>query len=809
MESFVGDLKFGLRQLRKSPAFTLAAILTLALGIGANVTVFTWFNVTVLNPLPGVPASSDLITLRWRTPTGGQSGLSWLDFRDFRARNRTLQEFAVAAIAPLSLGEGSQPERVWSTLASANYFKMLGVKPALGRTFLPNEDDDAGGHPVVVLSDPLWRTKFGADPNILGRQILLNKRNFTVIGVMPAAFEGSVVGLRFALWLPMSMGDVVSDGNFGLNKRGVSWFAWFQARVKPGVDHRAVAADLDAISAQLAREFRQTDRFNRTEVLPISNDGGGSVLIPVTMLLMGAVSMVLLIACANVANLLLARASGRRREIAIRLALGVNRGRLVRQLLLENGMLALGGLAAALAVLPFTMGAIQGFAPATDLPVGLTVRADAGVYLFTIAIAAASTLLFGLVPAFRASRPDVVTALKDDSGASASPRKAWLRNSLVVAQVALSLVLLVSAGLFLKSLRRASLADPGFDPRNVLIAGVDLTPNGYDPARGEVAIREMVNRLAALPGVASVSTVRSVPLGLQGAAGSRFQVDGYAARKDEVLMTNLNTIGPDYFHTVNTPMVEGREFTPADSASSQPVAIVNQTFERRYLAKGAVGRRVQVQGQWRTIAGVVRDSKFYSVDEKPRPWVYVPLAQGFVSDSIFVLRTMGDPRTYARSAEAAIHQVDPALPVYNVRPLEMAISASYFGQRIGGTFLGLFGAIALVLAAIGLYGVLAYTVSQRYREVGIRVALGASRGNVLGLILGQGMRLAGLGLGIGLLIAFAVTRLLRNLLLDVSPTDIPTILVVSAMLAVVAIAASLIPAHRATRIDPILAIRHD
>ena len=809
MGSFFQDLKFGFRQLRKSPVFTVAAILTLALGIGANATVFTWFNAIVVNPLPGVQRGRDLITLRWRTPTGGQAGLSWLDYLDYRNRNHTLKEFAVATIVPISLGEGTQPERVWSTLASSNYFTMLGVKPELGRTFLPDEDQNPGGHPVVVLSHHLWQTRFGGDPNIIGRQILLNKRAFTVIGVAPEVFEGSVVGLHFEMWIPVTMADVLADGSFGLQKRGVSWFAWFQARPKPGVDQRAVLADLDAISSQLAREFHQTDRFNRTEVLPISKDGGGSVLVPVAMLLMAVVGVVLLIACANVANLLLARASGRRREVAIRLALGVGRARLIRQLLIENGMLAIGGLVAALAVLPLTMRSIQGFAPASDLPVGLTVRADAGVQLFTLGISLVATLLFGMVPALRATRPDVVSALKEGSGASASPRRAWLRNSLVISQVALSLVLLVSAGLFLKTMYRASSANPGFDPRNVLLAGVDLSPNGYDAARGEVAIRQMTAKLAALPGVAAVSTIRSVPLGLSGSSASRFEAEGYVPGKDESTVTNTNIVGPDYFHTMNTPVIDGREFNPADTDASQPVSVVNQTFARRYLARGAVGRRVQVHGQWSVVVGVVRDSKFYSLDEKPRPWVYVPLSQSFASQSNFLVRTAGDPLRYARAVEAAIHEVDPALPVFAVRPLETAISASYFGQRIGGSFLGLFGAIALALAAIGLYGVLAYTVSQRSREVGIRMALGASRGNVLGLILGQGVRLAAVGLGIGLAIAFAVTRLMRALLLDVSPTDVPVILGVSALLGAVAILASLIPAHRATKIDPILAIRYE
>ncbi len=809
MESIVQDLQFGLRQLRKAPALTLAAILTLALGIGGNATVFTWFKATVINPLPGVPSTRELITVRWRAPSGGYKGISWLDYLDYRARNRTLEQFAVATMEPVSLGDGTQPERVWAILASANYFRMLQVRPELGRTFASDEDENPGGHPVAVISHRLWVRKYGGDRRIIGREILLDKRNFTVIGVTPEEFEGSVVGLRFDLWLPITMADALTGGMYGLSRRDVAWAVFFQARVKSGVDRRTVRADLDSISAQLAREFHQTERYNRAEILPISEDGGGDVLLPVTTMLMAVVAVVLLIACANVANLLLARAGGRRREIAIRLALGVGRARLIRQLLIENSLLAMGGLAAALAVLPITMTSIQGFAPPTDLPAGLTVRADASVYAFSVAIAAMATLLFGLAPALRASSPDVVRALKEEPGGSAGRGRSWGRDSLVVAQVALSLVLLVSAGLLLKTLTRVSAADPGFDSRHVLLAGIDLVPNGYDAARGESAIRQMTAKLAAIPGVTMVTTVRSVPLGFTGSTSSGFQAEGYVPGKDETPVTNTNVIGADYFATLRTALVEGREFTPADSESSQPAVVVNETFARRYLPRGAVGRRIEVYGERRVVVGVVRDSNFYSLDDKPRPWVYLPLAQSFASQSNFLVRTAGDPQKLARAVEAAIHQVDPALPVYGVRPLKLAISASYFGQRMGSSFVGLFGFIALTLAAIGLYGVLAYTVSQRSREVGIRIALGASRSSVLGLILGQGLRLAACGLAAGVAITIGVTRLMRALLLDVSPTDAPTLIRVACLLALVSVVASLIPAHRATRIDPIVAIRHE
>ena len=808
MDTILQDVRFGLRQLRKSPAFTVAAVLTLALGIGANATIFSWLSCVVLNPVPGVD-SRDLVSIRWRSPEGGQRSLSWLDYLDYRSRNRTLESYAAGAITPLNLGEGAQPERVWGMLTSANYFESLGVKPILGRTFRPEEDSNPGGHPVVVLGYRLWQTKFGGDRNIVGRQILLNKRNFTVIGVTPEAFIGSILGLRFELWAPVTMVEIVAGNAEPLKSRTYNFLAG-QGRLRRGVGKRQADADFTALSAQLRREFSQSDKYNRAETVPIWLEGGGSVLAPVMMLLMGVVAVVLFIACANVANLLLARAAGRQREIAIRLAIGVSRPRLIRQLLVENGLLAMGGLIAALVALPLTMSAISGFAPPSDMPVTLAIRADSGVVLFTVAITILSTLLFGLAPAIRAARTDVVTALKEETGGSSSPRKAWLRNSLVVAQVALSMVLLISAGLFLKSMSHATSADPGFDALNVLVAGIDLTPNGYDEAHARLAVRQMLEKITSLPGVAAVTTVRTIPLGLGGSTSTSFQAEGYTPARNEEMIANANVAGPGYFHTMKTPILGGRDFTSADTPEAQHMVVVNQTLARHYFPNGdAVGRRIRVYGEHRIVAGVVRDSKSSSLDEKPQPYVFLPFSQYFDSTSNFLVRTAGNPGSYAHAVEEAIHAVDPTLPVYGVRTLETAISASFFGQRIGSSFLGFFGGIALAMAAIGLYGVLAYTVTLRSREVGIRMALGSSRSAILRLILVQGMQLAGLGLSIGLILSFAVTRLMRSLLLDVSPTDAPTILMVSGLLALVAFVASLLPARRATTIDPILAIRHN
>lgn len=532
------------------------------------------------------------------------------------------------------------------------------------------------------------------------------------------------------------------------------------------------------------------------------------MLAPVLFLMMAVAGVVLLIACANITNLLLARSVARRREIAIRLALGVGRGRLMRQLLIESGLLALMGCAAACAVVPAASGLLQNFTPVSDRPVSLAVRTDASAFLFALGVAAVATMLFGLLPALRASRPDVVEALKDDAAGGGGSRRSWLRNSLVVAQVSLSLVLLIAAGLLLKSLNRARAADPGFDPRNVLIAGVDLVPNGYEAVRGRTALRQMTEKIAALPGVTAVSTIRRLPLGLGGTSSSSFEVEGYAPGKNEELMAFTHVIGADYFHTMNTPLIAGREFTPDDSDQTQKVVIVNQTFAKRYFAKSdPVGRRVKMHGEPLVVAGVAADSKFQSLDEPASPAMYFPVSQSFASEVNFLIRTSAEPLRLARPAEQAIHDIDPALPVFGLRSLETSIGVAYFGQRLGGSLLGFFGALALVLAAVGMYGVLAYMVTQRSREMGIRMALGASRGDVLRLILGQGLSLAGAGMAIGLAISIAVTRLMRSLLFGVSATDVSTMASVSLLLLSVVLVASYLPARRATKIDAMLAMR--
>lgn len=805
------EIRFALRQWRKSPAFVAAAVVTLGLGIGANATIFNWLNATILNPIPGVQ-SDGLHCFRWRSPEGRSSSYSWPTYLDIRAKNQTLAGLAAGRMTAFSFATSStvtetKAERIFGMLVSADFFDVLALRPVLGRTFRPDEDRTPGAHPVAVISHALWQTRLGGDPAVVGKEVRLNTKAFTVVGIMPEGFQGSTLGLRHDVWVPVMMRGDILGGVSALEARGNRWLEAI-GRLKPGVDVRQAEQELTALSAQLTREYDKTEKYPRAESAPIWRAAAGQVMAPLLSLLSAVVGVVLLIACANVGNLLMARAAGRRREIAIRLALGVSRGRLIRQLLVENAMLSAAGAALALALVPFTAGLLTALAPPTDLAINLQAQPDWKVLLFTLAVSALATLVFGLAPAIRASRPDVVVALKEE--ATASTTRSWTRNALVVAQVALSLVLLVGAGLLLRSLQRASSADPGFDPRNVLLAGVDLKPNGYTDETGPEFVRRAIERISALPGVALVSTVRRVPLTLGGSSSTSFTAEGYTPAKDEELMAFLNYVGPDYFRTLGTPLTAGRDFQVSDNAQAQPVVVINETLAQRYYAgRDPVGRRFTVGRKNYTVIGVAKDSKFQALDEPPAPFFWLTTLQEHTSETNFLVRTQGDPLAVAKAVEGEIRSLDRNMAVYGVRALEDAVSAAYITQKMGGWLLGFFGALALLLAAVGLYGVLAYSVAQRSREVGIRMALGASRADVLRMVLGHGLRLTGLGLAIGLVLAFGVTRFMQKLLFGVSPTDALTLLGVSGLLALVALTAAYLPARRATRIDPIVAIRYE
>jgi predicted permease len=815
MQNFWQDLRYAIRMMGRTPAFTIVAVLTLALGIGANATIFSWLNAVLLDPLPGVAAPHELVSVHGTSRAQPIISLSYPDFVDFRDRNRSFAGIFAAEESAVSLRAGeAPPERVWAQFVSGNFFDTLGVRALHGRTFLPAEDRTPGTHPVAVISAALWQRRFGGDPDVLGTPITINNRAFSIIGVAPPDFGGSDVGLRFEVWIPMMMVDVFAPGQNRIQTRGNRWFS-AHARLKPGVTLAQAQAEMDGLAQQLAREFPQTNDGIGVTMAPLwkSPRSAQEILGPVLLLLMGVVGVVLLIACANVANLLLARATGRRKEIAVRLALGAGRARLVRQMLTESTLLALLGGAAGVAIAFWTSGLLMLMVPPTDFPVAMDLRVNPSVLAFTFGVALLTGLIFGLAPALQATRADLVAALKDEAASvSSGRRKGWLRNSLVVAQVSLSLVLLIAAGLFLRSLRAVHTFDLGFNPQNVLLVSTDLFPNGYDSAKGRQFYEELLRRVEQLPGVRAATLSRRVPLGFGGTSSTTFTVEGYEPAKDEQVWSFIYNVGPNYLRAMEIPLARGRDFSVEDRRGAPAVAVINETLASRYWKDAhPVGRRFQFGDgeEWITIVGVARDSKYRTLNERPSPMIFLPVLQFYRGDLNLHVRAAGDPTALTAAVTGEIRAMDPNLPVFNIRTMEGNIRAASFQQRMASGLLGVFGFLALGLAAVGIYGVISYSVGQRMQEMGIRIALGAQRADILRLIVGQGMRLIAIGLAIGLAAAFGAARLMASLLFGVSATDTVTFAALPLLLAGVALLACYVPARRATRIDPIRALRYE
>jgi predicted permease len=812
MGNFLQDVKYGIRTLAKSPGLTAAAVLSLALGIGANSTVFTWAQAFLFQPLPGVPEQDRVLSVGTTFRGECCSSIAYADYDEMRRRSATVDLF-VFDMEGMSLTHGGQASRAWGLIVSGNYFDALQVRPHAGRFFLPEEDRTPDTHPVVVLGHDFWQRRFGGNLSVVNTTVDINKHPFTIIGIAPPGFKGTQNGLAMDLYVPVMMTNKVKQARIDLKSHGNHWLA-AMARLRPGFNIQQAQSDMDRIMADLAREFPDSNENKGTRLDPLwrAQRGATQVLAPILGVLMGVVALVLLIACGNVANLLLARAVGRRREIAIRLSLGASRTRLLRQLLTESLLLALAGGAGGLLLAYWTKNLFMMFVPPTDFPVSVEFQTDWQVLWFTAVVALATGLLFGLAPAWQATRPDVVPALKDEStGAGGARGKSRLRGALVVAQVALSLVLLIAAGLFLRSLNNAQAANPGFRPENLLIAGVDVFPNGYTPERGRIFFRQLVERVSALPGVESASLARRVPLGLGGGTSSNsVKVDGYEPAKDEAPYVVYNVVAPDYFATMGIPVTAGREFTWADEAKSQPVCIISEATARRYFAgRDPLGRRIDFGLTKFEVVGVVGDVPQRFLNEKPRPMAYLPVMQVYRSDAFLHIRSTGDPAALAAAVRGVVHELDPTLPVFEVITMQQNLRGSTVPQQIGGTMLGMFGGLALLLAAVGLYGVIAYIFSQRTHEIGVRVALGAGRRDILRLVLGHGAWLAGIGLGIGLAVSAAVMPLMKSMLLGVEGRDPVTFTATALVLAAVALAASYLPARRAARVDPIVALRYE
>jgi predicted permease len=817
LEDLWQDLRYSARMLLKNPGFTLIAVITLALGIGANMAIFTWLKAIYLQPLPGVAASDRLVILRSTVIKSANSPMlvSFPNYKDYRDRNQVFSGLAAFNIITVNLMDGEgQPERIWGSLVSGNYFDVLGVRALLGRTFAP--DEDGAAHPVAVISHSLWQRRFAADPSLIGKTIKLNKLDFTVIGVAPEGFRGNLVGLDFGFWAPAMMYPQLSPSGHHLYGRGSHHFM-VMGRLKEGVTFEQAEANAQMIAAQLARDYPQENEGEGARLITLTEDSYGFGPIASWLdVLMAAAGLVMLIACANIANLLLARGAGRSREIGIRLALGAGRSRLIRQMLTESLLLAvMGGAVGALLAL-WLSNAMHLMIPPTGDPVSLNLAWDYRVAGFALALTLLTVLAVGLAPALRATKVDPVVSIKNDGVAiGASMRRSRLRGALVVTQIAASLVSLVCAGLFIRTLAQQLKVDPGFDPERTLLVSMNLYPNGYDEKRGIEFYRQLLERVAALPGVASASLSDNVPNAWSGGTNWPYEIEGYVPRSNELMDINYEVVAPRYFQTMRIPLAEGREFSEADHAQSAPVAIVNETMARRYWpGQNAVGKRLRGGGKWSTIVGVARDLNHPGARGAARPFMYYPLYQDYDAQITLVVRTEGDPLQALAGVRSAVRALDATLPMFDEKTLQTHSGIPLFLDRMMVTYLSAFCLLALALAAIGLYGVMAYSVAAHTREIGIRMALGAQTADVLKQVIRQGMTLTLTGATIGLIAALGLTRLIKgsqfldmDLLFGVSASDPLTYILSALLLAGVALLASYLPARRAAKVDPMVALR--
>jgi predicted permease len=813
MGKFLGDIHYGVRKLRSNPGVTAIALFSLALGIGANTTVFSWIDSLLLNPVPGATKGSELVAFTVTTQSGGITALSYPDFLDLQTRNKVLSGLAAYDMSAFSINAYGKPERIWGQMVSGNFFDVLGVSAIRGRTFTPEEGLGTAPAPVVVISYAIWQSRFGGDASLVGKAITLNNLPFTVIGVAPSQFRGSYTGLAFDAWVPLNMQGQLRPDGARLSARDVGWLSAI-GRLKPGIGAPVAESELNAIIVGIKHDYPETRKSIVGVVLyPLwkSPIGATAILSPVLSILMGLVALVLLISCSNVANLMLARVVTRRREMAIRGSLGASRWRLIRQLLSESVVLALlGGLLGAI-IAYWTAQTLRAFVPSTGFPVYVQIRFGSLVFLFNFLVSLVAGIVFGLVPALQVSAGALMTSLKDESGgAGGTTHKSRLRNTLVIAQVALSCILLICAGLLMRSLSRGREINLGFNPKGVALASIDLSTGNYTKERGLRFYGQMIEQLQTLPQMESVSFAKSVPLGFGGSDRIHFTAEGYKPGPDERVGAFSNYVGPAYFRTMEIPLVKGREFTIQDNERAPKVAIVNEALAAKYWPQqDALGKHLQISDDWVAVAGVARNSHYWGLSEDPEPYVFLPALQFYAPGVTLHARSSLLPGATLDLIRTRLHLVDPTLAVFNETTLQSHIATATLPQRMASVLLAIFGLIAIVLAAMGIYGIVSYTVVQRTHEIGIRLALGATPASVLTLIVRQGILLIIIGVVVGLAGAVAVGRLLSGLLLGVSPTDAVTLTEVAALLFVVALVACFIPALRAAKVRPSLALRHE
>jgi len=833
MDSLIKDIRYAVRGLLKRPGFTAIAVLTLALGIGANTAIFSVVNATLLR-IPPV-TDPDRLVYVFNGPTG--SVFSYPDYATLRDQNSVFDGLIAWGGISASLNSNDQTDLVTGAIVSGNFFDVIGVHAQLGRVITTEDDKTPGAHPVAVISQGLWQTRFAGDANIVGRQLVLNGNNFTVIGVLPAGFDGLQLGITRDLYVPMMMQATMRPPRAGysgelnpdlLQVRGNRWL-FSVGRLKPGVSPVQAQNSLALITKQLEEAYPKSNRgrgISLTSFRESDDPASRQQFSSVAQLLMGVVGVVLLIACANVANLLLARSSARTKEIAVRLAIGATRWRIVRQLLTEGVLLATCGGAAGLLLAWWTARTLSAAPPPTGaLPINPQFSLDRRVLLFTFGLSLIAGIVFGLAPALRASRPALIPALKDDAAAFFERSRMFgVRNLLVITQVALSVVLLIAAGLFLRSLRQTQKIDPGFSAEKIVTLPLNINLLRYTKPQGREFYSQVTERVEAIPGVESASLARIAAVSgnssirsllIEGRAGSdnQFRSDNSGPTPVDDQSVSSNVIGPRYFQTMGIALLQGRDFNAQDTEDHPRVVIVNEAFVRRHFPnEDVLGRRLSFngpEGPWREIVGVVRSSKYVSLVEPPTPVAYVPLQQNHETGMTLHVRTTVDPSTVAGAIRNEVQALEKNLPLGNPELMSERVRNSLYAARMGALLLAGFGGLALLLASIGLYGVMSFAVSRRTRELGIRVALGARPGDVFQLVLRQGMMLVVVGLGIGLVAAWMVTRLLASFLYGVSTTDVLTFTAIPVLLAAVALVACYLPARRATKVDPLVALRYE
>lgn len=817
MESLLQDLRFGFRTLLKNPGVSAVAIIALALGTGANSAIFSVVNAVLLRPLPY--ENPDSLVLVWgKNATTSRDPLSVPDFLDYRNQNQVFSQMASFAYDDFNLSTGDEPEHIQGTMVSANYFAVLGANLSQGTTFRP-EDDKPGASRVVIVGYGLWKRRFGSDPNFVGQTILLNGASFTVVGVAPQTFQSPIPEDNPQLWVPLSLdgGDrlrVPSTVNPATLSSRRNRFLIGIARLKPGVTAKQAQADLETIGGQLEQQYKDTNAGISTSVVPLREHIIGKVQ-SALMVLLGAVGFVLLIACANVANLLLARAATRQKEIAIRTALGAGRRRLICQLLTESILLAVVGGAFGLLLAYGEIRFLRGLNPA-DIPRLNEIGIDGRVLGFTFLIAILTGIIFGLAPALQASKTDLNETLKEGArGSTGGINRQRVRSLLVVSEVGLTVLLLIGAGLMIKSFMSLQKVNPGFNPANTLTMLVNLPVSRYsDDHQVQAFFEQTLKKIEVLPGAQSAGIVTSLPLTTTSIIRLRFIVDEHPpANPSEVPRANYRSISHNYFRAMGIPLVKGRFFSEQDRDKSPPVAIVNETMATRYWpGEDPIGKRLTIPllgGVSREVVGVVADVKHSSLDTESGAEMYVPYLQKSFNFMAIVVRTSSDPLSMIGAVRGEILSVDKNQPVYAVKTMEQVVSDSVSQPRLYTLLLGIFAALALTLAAVGIYGVMNYSVVQRKHEIGIRMALGAQRGDILKMVVGQGMLLALIGIVLGLVAAFLLTRVMGALLFGVSTRDLATFFVIPLVLAAVAFLSSYIPARRATRVDPMVALRYE